>query len=252
MSQTVTSERSFRAALSELAGAQKTSQGAPAYSRFINRPLGRRFAAAAYVVGLTPNQVTVISALFTYSAIAVIATVSPAWWVSLAVLAGLVVGYGLDAADGQLARLLGGGSPTGEWLDHTVDALKISVLHLSVAVHWYRFDDTDPRWLLVPLGFQAVATTHFFSMLLMDQIRRAHRGGTSARMAGDGSSSVWYSLAVAPTDYGVLCLVFGLMFVDDLFRVLYLMFFLANFGFLALALPKWYREVGRLGTADGR
>ena len=62
----------FRTSLGALQRAQKTSKGAPAYSRLVNRPLGRVFAACAHVVGLTPNQVTCLSALATFSGIAVI------------------------------------------------------------------------------------------------------------------------------------------------------------------------------------
>lgn len=233
----------FRPALAALAAAQKTSKGAPAYSRYVNRPLGRVFAATAFNIRLTPNQVTSISAVFTFTGVALIALARPDWYVSLAVLAALVIGYALDAADGQLARLRGGGSVTGEWLDHTVDAFKIGVLHLAVLVSWFRFDDERGAWLLVPLGFQAVATVQFFSILLMDQLRRAHRGTTKTLMSSDGSSSPLYSLAVVPTDYGLLCLVLGLMFATDLFRAVYTFVFACNAAFLLLALPKWYREV---------
>lgn len=239
-------DRTFRAAFSALTAAQKTSKGAPAYSRFVNRPFGRALAAAAYVAGRTPNQVTVLSALCTYGALAVIALVEPAWWASLLVLTGLTVGYALDAADGQLARLRGGGSPTGEWLDHIIDAGKLGVLHLCVAVSWFRFGDRSSAWLLVPLGFQAVATVQFFAILLMDQLRRAHRGTTRSIMAGDGSSSVAYSLAILPIDYGTVCIVLGTMAAASFFAAAYTFLFACNLAFLLMALPKWYREVGSL------
>lgn len=240
----------FRGAISALAAAQKSSKGAPAYSRFVNRPLGRVFAAAAYVTGRTPNQVTLISAVFTYGAIAMIALVRPALWSSLLVLVGLVVGYALDAADGQLARLRGGGSVTGEWLDHTVDALKIGILHLAVAISWFRFQEDWPReWILVALGFQAVATVQFFSILLMDQLRRAHRGTTGALMPDGSKASVIYSMMVIPSDYGLLCVVLGTMFAGELFRVLYTFLFACNLALLVVALPKRYREVGSYAKA---
>jgi phosphatidylglycerophosphate synthase len=235
-------------ALHDLASAQKSSKGAPAYGRYVNRPLGRVFAALAFVTGRTPNQVTVVSACFTYSAIVLIAAVRPQAWVSLLVLIGLVVGYALDAADGQLARLRGGGSTAGEWLDHTVDALKIGILHLAVAINWFRFEDWPSRWLLVPLGYQAVATVQFFSILLMDQLRRAHRG-RSGGTAAPATSSPLYSLAVIPTDYGLLCVVLGTMFLSEFFRAIYTALFVCNLGFMMLALPKWYREVGRFDHA---
>ena len=64
-------------------------------------------------------------------------------------------------------------------------------------------------------------------------------------LAGDGSSSRLYSLAVIPTDYGLMCLVFSVMFWRDGFRVIYAILMLANAGFLSLGLVKWFREVSR-------
>lgn len=236
----------FRSALISLSAAQKSSKGAPAYSRYVNRPLGRTFAAAAFAAGRTPNQVTFVSACCTYGAIFLIATVRPVWWVSLVVLVGLVVGYALDAADGQLARLRGGGSPAGEWLDHTVDAMKIGVLHLSVAISWFRFQEQSDGWLLVPVGYQAVATVLFFSMLLMDQLRRAQRRAGSTTAPVDASSPA-FAFAIVLVDYGLLCWVLPLMFVHDLFRPIYVALFVANVLFTMLALPRWYREVKGFG-----
>ncbi|MEI2639353.1 MAG: CDP-alcohol phosphatidyltransferase family protein [Microthrixaceae bacterium] len=235
----------FSQALDELNRRQKTSKGAPAYSLLINRPLGRRFAAVAYVLGRTPNQVTALSATFTLAAIVLIATVDPTVASSLLVSVLLVVGYALDAADGQLARLRGGGSAAGEWLDHLVDAAKVVMLHAAVLINWFRFGDS-PEWiLLIPLAYMIVASVLFFIIILNDQIRRAHRNTTAMILAGDGSSSRLYSLAVIPTDYGLMCLVFSVMFWRDGFRVIYAILMLANAGFLSLGLVKWFREVSR-------
>src|SRR5690348_14894922 len=120
---------SFREALTRLRSAQKPGAGAPPYSRWINRRLGRILAAAAYRARATPDAVTVLSAVFTFSGLSLVALVAPVPWLGFAVTALLVLGYALDAADGQLARLLGGGSRSGEWLDHMVDVTKTCVLH---------------------------------------------------------------------------------------------------------------------------
>lgn len=241
----------YRRGVAELGHLQKTSRGAPAYSRYVNRWMGRRLAAAAGALGWTPNRVTAVSAVATFSAIALLLTARPTPAVSMAIGLLLVAGYALDAADGQLARLQRSGSAAGEWLDHTVDAVKTSSLHLAVLVSWYRFGNLSDGWLLVPLGFQVVASVAFFTMILTDQIRRSLRGKQGMFLAADGSSSAAYSLAVSPTDYGVLCVVLGLVAWPAVFVPVYALLFLANAGFLALALPKWYREIRR-AVRDGR
>jgi len=241
--------RTYRDAHRALASNQKTSKGAPAYSRYVNRAMGRRFAALAYVAGMTPNQVTAVSALLTYSGIALVAFAAPTVPVSIAISLLLLVGYSLDSADGQLARLRGGGSAAGEWLDHVVDAIKIGLLHVAVLLFWYRHYDIDDRLLLIPLGYLVVQTVFFFATMLTDSLRRSHRGITRNILAGEGSSSLAYSLMVLPTDYGVLCMVFALLWWQAGFVVLYGLFALAATGFLLLALPKWYLEMRRLAPA---
>jgi phosphatidylglycerophosphate synthase len=236
--------QTFRTSLTALQRAQKTSKGAPAYSRLVNRPLGRVFAALAHILGGTPNQVTVVSAVFTFSGIALIALTAATPLVSTLVATLLVIGYALDAADGQLARLRGGGSVSGEWLDHVVDAIKIACLHTSVLINWYRFEDVPDTRLLLPIAFQIVASIMFFVIILNDQIRRAQRGSNQMLLNGDGSSSALYSLAVVPTDYGLLCVVLGLMWWSG-FGWIYGLLLAANAAFMVLALAKWFLEMRR-------
>ena len=243
MTMRIGAQSQFREALDSLAGAQKTSKGAPAYSRYVNRRLGRILAAAAYTRGLTPNQVTIVSALATLSGLAFLVLTDPATGTGLLVAALLALGYALDSADGQLARLTGKGTKAGEWLDHTVDAFKEGSVHLCVLVCWWRYFDLATAWLIVPLLFQVFGTVHFFSLLLIDHLRRAHRSADSAPAAVQRSSSLAYSLAVLPTDFGLLCVLFVLLLVPPVFVGAYSLLMLANVAFLALALPKWYREV---------
>lgn len=240
----------YRASLQQLRSAQKSAQGAPAYSRFVNRPLGRRLAAAAHVAGLTPNQVTAASALATGTGIAVVALAPSAWWKGLLVAALLVLGYALDAADGQLARLRGGGSKAGEWLDHVVDAAKTSCLHLAVAVGAYlTFSPRPSGWLLVPLAFAAVASTWFFTIILNDHIRRlaGTRDGQAVVRAGEARQhSALRSVASAPVDYGVLCLLFVLLGWPALFAWAYGLLALAFTAVTAASMVVWFRQAGAL------
>lgn len=247
-------DESYRGTVRRLASAQKkAARGAPPYSIYINRRVGRYLAAWAYRAGLTPNAVTGISAAFTFTGIALIATVEPVWWLGIVVWLLLAVGYAFDSADGQVARLRGGGSASGEWLDHVVDALKISTLHLAVLISAYRFFELpNEALLLVPIGYCIVAAVSFFAMILNDQLKAAY-GAASASAAVTGAEAQaggrsWLrSLVLVPTDYGFLCMLFVLLGFPALFFVAYGVFFVANAGHLALASVKWFRDMGRLG-----
>jgi phosphatidylglycerophosphate synthase len=234
----------YRDTVRRLAGAQKPpAVGSPAYSRFVNRRIGRYLAAGAYQLGLTPNQVTAISAAFSLAGILLIALVDPSWWLGIAVAVALALGYAFDSADGQLARLRGGGSPAGEWLDHVVDCVKILSLHTAVLVSLYRFGDLSVGWLLLPLAYQLVDSTAFFAMTLNDQLKR----GRVPKQTGPVVPSLKRSLLVLPTDYGVLCLVFVLLGWQTGFLVGYGLLLAANALYLTAALVKWYRAIAALG-----
>lgn len=238
--------RGYRATLRRLAGAQKPpAVGSPAYSRFVNRRAGRYLAAAAYQLGLTPNQVTAVSALFSLAGIVAVATVEPSWWLGVLVTLALALGYALDSADGQLARLRGGGSPAGEWLDHVVDCAKICALHTAVLISLYRFFDLDGWLLLLPLAYQLVDSVAFFAMILNEQLKRVYG---SAPAVAPVRPSTARSLAVLPTDYGVLCFAFVLLGNRTAFPIGYGLLFIANALYLLAALVKWYRTVAALGA----
>lgn len=236
----------FRAALNELGAHQKPSKGAPAYSRYVNRPLGRVFAAAAYRAGLTPTQVTLLSALSTFAGIALIAAVEPGWLSSAVVCVLLMVGYALDSADGQLARLQRGGTLAGEWMDHTVDAVKTSIFHGAVLVCWFRFYEPDPGLLLIPIAFTAVSAVLFFGFILADILRRLNRGSGAMILTREGSTSLLYSIAVIPMDYGFLCVFMILLAWPPVFMIGYTLLFAANLLLLAAAQVRWYREMKTL------
>lgn len=233
--------------------AQKSSKGAPFYSLYVNRPFGRVLAAIAYQVGLTPNQVTVISAGCTFAGIAVLALAPPTVGVGLLVALALVLGYALDSADGQLARLRGGGSVAGEWLDHVIDCAKTSCLHLAVLITFFvHVPLPNLLLLLVPLGFSVVAAVHFFGMILTEQLTRVRLLSLGLPTGGQKMTPRWFSVAKIPTDYGVLCLCFALLGVPWLFGAVYAVLGLASLGYLVLVLAKWYRDLVALDRVPAR
>jgi phosphatidylglycerophosphate synthase len=235
----------LRTTLGRLSTAQKGAAGAPAYSRFVNRRMGRLLAALAFRGGLTPNVVTLLSACCTFAGIVVLAGSRPSWSTAVVVTLPLLLGYALDSADGQLARLTGGGSPAGEWLDHVVDSAKTVSLPLALLLSLYRFRAVGRVWLVVPMGFAVVAVTHLFATLLNEQLRRNHGVQERAAVTAERPSVV-RSLIVLPTDYGFLALSFGLLGAPTAFMAVYTFLFVATAGYLALASVRWFREMGQL------
>ncbi len=232
-----------------LASAQKAAApGAPAYSILVNRRVGRFIAAAAYRAGLTPNGVTAISAALTFTGILLLAIAPPSLLVGVGVWLLLAVGYAFDSADGQVARLRGGGSLSGEWLDHVVDAVKIVSLHSAVLITAYRHFDLAAGWLLVPVGFTIVASGMFFAMILNDLLKGIHSARTGIPVVKGAGGGRLRSLIVIPTDYGILCLAFVTLGAPLLFFVIYSLLFAANAGYFLLAAIKWFRDMARIDS----
>ncbi|GGN45186.1 CDP-alcohol phosphatidyltransferase [Streptomyces kronopolitis] len=237
----------FGYAIRQLSAAQKSAKGVSLYSRYVNRPAGRVLAAAGYGMKLTPNQITLISGAFTFAGVVMIAVLRPSPAAALGIFAALVVGFALDSADGQLARLTGTGSAAGEWLDHVVDCAKMLALHMAVLLSFYRFGFSDPRYLFLPIAFQFTAVMVFFGGILTEQLKRAAR----LRNDVDGPApaapaSTLRSVALLPVDYGVFCAVFLLFGSRDVFLALYGVLLAAHVLFMVAFLVKWYRELSAL------
>ena len=177
---------------------QKSAKGAPPYSLYINRPLGRRLATAADALGLRPNQVTMISAAFTFGGIVLLA-VGPA-----------------PARSGSWSRLVSSSAtrstpptaswpgcrvaaaPTGEWLDHMIDSVKVSALHLAVLIIAFRqFDLPHPAWLLVPLSSPSSRRCTSSAWSSIDLVARVHRAQYGRLGAGRSGIRATYDPAQA-------------------------------------------------------
>lgn len=230
----------FKANLSALRDAQKPARGTAAYSRLINRPTGRIVAAWAHSIGMSPNQATVVSALMSGTGIALIALVDPTWWTGLLASILLAGGYVWDSVDGQLARLRGGGSKSGEWLDHTIDCFKTITLHLAVLISWYRFSPFDNELLLlVPIAFTVIAAATYFGLILMPTLRPPAPAAAPELPA----EAWWRKYAILPIDYGLHCWIFVISSWWLGFTILYSALALICGLALAAALRKWWREL---------
>jgi phosphatidylglycerophosphate synthase len=194
---------------------------------------------------MSPNGATGVSAGLSAAALVILAMVRPTPLVGLLVALLLAAGYVMDSVDGQLARLRGAGSLSGEMLDHTVDCVKTVSLHLAVLISFYRFAPLDDRaWLLVPISFQIVDVISFFGLVTMPLLRRLHRPPTaSADLPALAPEHPLRRFVLLPTDYGTFCWMFVLLGFPRLFLLAYSAMFVVNALVLVPVLTKWWREL---------
>lgn len=228
-------QRTFGEAVERLQAAQKSGAGVPAYLRWVNRPAGRRLAALAYLLRLTPNHVTALSGLVSLVGVLLIAVLDPTWLVSTVATLALLVGYALDSADGQLARLLGGGGPAGEFVDHVVDAVRQPLVHLGIAGSLYFRADLEQTWpALVALGFSVLTSAWFFAQILADKLL------PSGSRSPGAQAPAWMSFVKAPYDVGTLYLLVLLLPLATLFVALYTALAVFTLAVAALSVRRKY------------
>ena len=232
----------YRSSLAALAQAQKTPRGVSLYSTWVNRPVGRRLASLADVLHLRPNHVTVLSAACSLTAVGLLAGLTPSVLLGVVVAGLLVLGFALDSADGQLARLRRSGSRSGEYLDHMLDCALKSTLHAAVLVSFYRSGERGLE-LLVPLAFSSVSVLLFFGGILVTKLRQESPQPGVAR-PGERLSDRTSSVLLLPADHGVLCLSFLLLGLGEVFLAVYGLLLLVNAALTAVFAVVWMKELG--------
>jgi phosphatidylglycerophosphate synthase len=233
------SPRRFRANLQALQSAQKSGAGVPAYTRWVNRRLARSAAALAHTLGLSPNAVTAVSAAVSAAGLVALIALPAGPLTGVLVAALLAVGYLLDSADGQVARLSGTSSMAGEWLDHVVDAIRTPAIHLAVLVALLLRDGATPSLFVLPLLFAVLSAGQFMSQILAEQL-----GGREA--AKVGGTGVKQSFVLLPTDTGVLCWSFVLWGSLPLFAVGYGALLALNVLHTGVSMRRKYVRLRRL------
>ena len=246
----------FRESFNQLKQAQKSRKGVPLYLLWVNRPAGRVVAAALRNTRIRPNHVTFAGALLTYGSLLWLAFGASANAASALAGLALALGYVLDSADGQLARLQGRSSAYGEWLDHILDNGRIAVMHVAAFCFLARNTEHSPLLLAAGTGaFLLASSTIFFGGALLDQLRRntarTSSGAGAAGAAGMDDAGrrrlIRRSVITLPVDYGMTCLAFLLLPWPAVFLGAYLVLAAAHVLMCAAFLPKWRSELLRLG-----
>ncbi|WP_022893727.1 CDP-alcohol phosphatidyltransferase family protein [Agromyces subbeticus] len=239
--------RSYREAVERLAAAQKSGAGVPAYLRWVNRGLGRRAAALAYVARSTPNQVTAASALFSLAGMLVLASAEPSPVTAVVATVLLLAGYALDSADGQLARLTGSGSVAGEWLDHVIDAVRLPLFHLAVAVYLLR-DSGSLGLASIGVAFSLLSSAWFFAQTLAEKLS-PETPETPETPGTTTDAPAWVSFAKLPYDVGVLYLIVLTSGWPTVFLGAYVALFAVTALVAALSMARKYRGLARAGVS---
>ena len=222
----------FRDAFSALNAAQKPGMGVPAYTRWVNRRLGRYAAAAADALRWTPNTVTALSAASSLAAVVLLIVADPGPGVGVVIAILLATGYVLDSADGQLARLQHSGSPAGEWLDHVVDAWRTPTIHLALLVGLWT--QGQPPWVLAAvLAYCLVSVVEFMSQILAEQLAKPHPAVPPA--IGPARSFL-----LLPSDTGVFCWMFLLWGFPPVFVLVYTAMFTVNLLHTGVSMRRKY------------
>ncbi len=131
------------------------NRGGGLFTETVNQRLGSWFAVAAERAGAAPTVLTLgnlvvgvgtsIGVILLSGAMA--RGTVPAWLVGLLALALWQLAYGLDCADGQLARVTGQGSSAGARIDVLCDvALQISLV-TAIASVARAYQPGTPSWL---------------------------------------------------------------------------------------------------------
>ncbi len=229
-----------RRAHADLARAQKSGANVPWYMRVVNRRLGRVIASVAAQGPFTPNHLTAASFASFLGAAALLVAVKPGVAMAIVAVVLLQLGFAFDSADGQLARLKGGGSPAGEWLDHVVDSARHLLFHLAVLIGVFRFTDVDEVVLIIPLAFGVVSSVRFFAQILAEQLARRD---PLARPDAVPKFGTWIQ---APADTGILNFVVLLWPWTTVFLWAYGILGALNAVLLAATVVRRHRELDGL------
>lgn len=225
----------------ELKKAQKRNNGVSLYSAYVNRPFGRVFAATFHQTSMTPNQVTGIGALLTFGSLFWLAFFATDNGITVLVGVLLLLGFAIDSADGQLARLQGTSSLLGEWLDHILDNARIGVMHLAVLAFLSRTSQINFEVLLVVCGvFLVSSASIFFGGILSDQFAKRSALLLPAEQVSP-APNLLRSMVLLPVDYGITCLSFLLLSYPRLFFAVYAILAICHLLVLPILALKWAR-----------
>lgn len=138
--------------------------------RVFSRPVASLIVKLAAPTPITPNQITGIATLF---GIAVgVALWRHEGWIAAACILGYLA---FDCADGQLARLRGGGGYLGRAMDGIGDYITAIAVHVGLAL-W--LGDERGSWIVGWVLSAAAGGAMAWASFLLDRYKRRYTGAT--------------------------------------------------------------------------
>lgn len=235
----------------ELKHSQKKGYGTPLYTRYVNRKLGQILASIFAYWNISPNTISILSGVFTFSAyisFLIIPKLNLSTVIFLYII--LIIGYGLDSADGLVSRLQQKQSEMGEWLDHTFDAIKIPLGHGVAFLLILNQIEIEKIVQLLLLLILTSASALFLSNILKSKLKIIN--ALNNKQPPDKSKnrlkppSLFRSFLLLPLDYGVFMILFLFTPFPDLFFKIYLIWGVGFILFTLLSFLKSGRELNRL------
>ena len=225
----------------KLYNSQKKGAGTPAYTRFVNRWLGRLLASFLASFKISPNSVSLLSGIITFISFIMFLVIDEIKFAnSLILVFFLYFAYALDSADGQLARLLNRQSKQGEWLDHTLDAIKIPLSHGVAIFFIYKHKAINVEWIIFYIIILSFASAIFLSGILKSKLISKNE---FLRDENNEKNSIVRSFLTLPLDFGILISLFLFSFNPNWFIIIYSIWGLIFIFYSILLLIKYWREL---------
>lgn len=209
-------------------------KGGLPYTVYINRPIGN-YIAKLVPAFVTPNSITITSFLLFCGCVIAMPFVSN-FTQSFVLTVAFLFQYALDSADGILARRRGMSSPIGEWLDHSLDGVRILVLHVAVLVTFFlnSNDFQGVHLFAVSLGIISMGGN-----FITNQLKVKILGVRSGDAIGNLNGLKWLlaKILFLPADSGVYYFCFALVHTTFFVHIYlawslyFFMIFMANFAF---------------------
>lgn len=173
------------------------ARGGHLVTQHVSQRIGAVCAWGAGRLGLTPSQVTLLGTA-TFLAAAALFALGPAGAATASACALLFqLGYGLDCADGQLARATGRTSAFGAWLDVACDHVRNIVLAAAIGLWLYRCGIAAAGLAAVAFASGAAVQLHTATQLKSGPGAPASRRGTIATLVTAGMDTATLLLVLA-------------------------------------------------------